>query len=118
MTCVKTHFCKYFEDINTTLYFENTLLSTCHPAYNHDDFLREQLSKFRVRNTGIQQLVINVHFIDLQWSFIVDIELGNSQHLRTVVCGWFYLSVPSFHDLQGQIPLSFLKIPSFCIMVF
>ena len=30
--------------------------------------------------------------------------------MRTVVYGWFYLSIPNFHDLQGQASLSFLKI--------
>lgn len=57
--------------------------------------------------------------MDLQWPFIIGIELGNSQHLRTVVYGWFYLPISSFHDLQGQAPLSFLKIAKFlCNGVF
>ena len=51
--------------------------------------------------------------MDLQWSIIIGIELGNSQHLRMVVYGWFYLPISSFHDLQGQAPLSFLKITKF-----
>ena len=63
-----------------------------------------------VRNTGAQLLVINFHFMDLQWPFIIGIELGNSQHLRTTVYGSVFLPIASFHDLQERTPLSFFKI--------